>query len=196
MPTLSASQKEEIQTIVTDVITEANADLLEIKFIKKELNVNVKASQTSILNEDVLNSKIQHAIDDFLHMNQLHPKFDDRNLVQVHNEIIILTRLVSLTAQAPDGEVCGIPLEYNEKITFKKLKMLPREIRDENLADLHSTPMIPVEKFSFQVKDNGEHQLDLFLKTKRGLKEVIRTIDKNHRITFYTLMSRALTISY
>jgi hypothetical protein len=194
LPTLSASQKEEIQTIVTAVITEANAELLDIKFIRKQLNVTVTASQTSILNEDVLNSKIHHAIDNFLHMNQLHPKFNDRHLV--HNQIIRLNRLVSLTAQAPDGEVCGIPLDYNEKVTFEKLKMVPREIRDENLADLRSTPMIPVERFSFQVKDNGEHQLDLFLKTKREVKAVMKTIDKNHRITFYTLMSRALTISY
>ena len=194
MPTLSASQKEEVQTIVTAVITDVNATLLEMKFIRHQLKVSVTASPT-ILNEDVLNLKIQHAIDNFLHMNQLHPKFDDANLV--HNKIIRLNnRLVSLTAQAPDGEVCGIELEYSEKIIFKKIEMLPREIRDENLAELRSTPIVLVERFSFQVKDDGEHQLDLFLKTKREVKEVIRNIHKNHWITFHTLMSRALTISY
>lgn len=192
MPTLLASQKNDVQTVITAVITNANATLLEMKFIRHQLKVSVTASPT-ILNEEVLNLKIQHAIDNFLHMNQLHPKFDDRNL---DNKIIRLNRLVSLMAKAPDGEVFGIELEYSEKIIFKKIEMLPREIRDENIAKLRSTPIVLVERFSFQVKDDGEHQLDLFLKTKREVKEVIRNIDKNSEITFYTLMSRALTISY
>lgn len=194
MPRLSASQKEKVQMIVTAVISETDTKLLEMKFIKKELKVSVTALQKSSLNEDRLNFKIQHALDNFLHMNQLHPKFDDRNFV--HNKIIRLNRLVLLTAQADDGEVFGVPLEYNEKIKLRKITMLPREIRDENLDELRSKSLILVQRFSFHVKDNGEHQLDLFLQNKREVKSVIASIGKNSEITFYTLLSHALTISY
>ena len=193
MPKLSKTHKSELKKSVSTAIAKTDVKLIELEFKKGQMFVLVTKLQISTLEEQALSLMIQQIIDDFFWCNQLHPNFNDTNLI--HNSLIKLNRLVSIIIKSPSDYIFGVQLDYFKKNQVNIIKMLQQEITVENHSKLHETAMIVVEHFSFYVTQNGEHCLVLNLTDKTKVQSTLKQIKNYNVITFLTLSNRAVTIT-